>query len=396
MTMITPSYLGETIEYSSLHACRSTLEDPTSPAVSLQAFDRIAENGRDEAGTGLNIGPNAVKALRQHGCLALERLLAASLPWRRWLIALTDGTKLIDLDLLEVAEDPGLRIRWAHLYRVLRSSSAQCTRYDRSLEALEQDAEGRLVPVFRASSGELIRDGSFDLLIGGDGRYSRLRELVDGPPRSVYPGIGTWRLLVSDALCPIDDYGQYFCGNARLLSFRLPNDYVYIAGSFSLPGSGSVPDYMKTSTAQRRFFEPASGSASPQVKWMLNRMDRHIDDMNWARTQEIEPLHSALDGRVLLLGDAAHAMYQTLGQGATQAIEDALAAAAIVGAAPATPRAVCKAYEARRCERVEFARRLTREATDTLMPGADVVAGSLAKAREPFLSELRKLYSDVA
>ena len=31
MTMITPSYLGETIEYSSLHACRSTLEDPTEP-----------------------------------------------------------------------------------------------------------------------------------------------------------------------------------------------------------------------------------------------------------------------------------------------------------------------------------------------------------------------------
>ena len=30
MTMITPSYLGETIEYSSLHACRSTLEDPNS------------------------------------------------------------------------------------------------------------------------------------------------------------------------------------------------------------------------------------------------------------------------------------------------------------------------------------------------------------------------------
>ena len=32
MTMITPSYLGETIEYSSLHACRSTLEDPTCAA----------------------------------------------------------------------------------------------------------------------------------------------------------------------------------------------------------------------------------------------------------------------------------------------------------------------------------------------------------------------------
>ena len=33
MTMITPSYLGETIEYSSLHACRSTLEDPTSTSM---------------------------------------------------------------------------------------------------------------------------------------------------------------------------------------------------------------------------------------------------------------------------------------------------------------------------------------------------------------------------
>ena len=35
MTMITPSYLGETIEYSSLHACRSTLEDPTTIASAL-------------------------------------------------------------------------------------------------------------------------------------------------------------------------------------------------------------------------------------------------------------------------------------------------------------------------------------------------------------------------
>ena len=36
MTMITPSYLGETIEYSSLHACRSTLEDPTKMRTSAQ------------------------------------------------------------------------------------------------------------------------------------------------------------------------------------------------------------------------------------------------------------------------------------------------------------------------------------------------------------------------
>ena len=38
MTMITPSYLGETIEYSSLHACRSTLEDPTPQAPEAARF----------------------------------------------------------------------------------------------------------------------------------------------------------------------------------------------------------------------------------------------------------------------------------------------------------------------------------------------------------------------
>lgn len=39
MTMITPSYLGETIEYSSLHACRSTLEDPTSKSELMFSSD---------------------------------------------------------------------------------------------------------------------------------------------------------------------------------------------------------------------------------------------------------------------------------------------------------------------------------------------------------------------
>ena len=45
MTMITPSYLGETIEYSSLHACRSTLEDPTFKSLETSMFsDRDNED----------------------------------------------------------------------------------------------------------------------------------------------------------------------------------------------------------------------------------------------------------------------------------------------------------------------------------------------------------------
>jgi len=367
-----------------------------SRQIDLQGYDQIRSNARDDAGTGLNIGPNALKALRLHGGLAVDALRAVSLPWRRWLIALTDGTMLIDLDLSTVSENPGLRIRWADLYAVLRSGSASFTAYGRALEALEEDSSGRLVPIFRRDYGELTREGAFDLLVAADGRYSRLRELVDGPPRSSFPGIGTWRLLVQDvADCPFDDFGQYFCGNARLLSFRLPNHCAYIAGSFPCADFITIPDELKTTRAQRHFFNPMD-TASPQVEWMLNKMEQNFSQLNWARTQEIATLNHALGGRVLLLGDAAHATYQTLGQGATQAIEDALAAADVLRAEPASPAALCSDYQARRQDRIEFMRRFTREATDTLLPGADPIAGSLAKAQEPFLTNLRQLYSDVA
>ena len=233
-------------------------------------------------------------------------------------------------------------------------------------------------------------------MVGGDGRYSRLRELTAGTPTPRFPGIGTWRLLVQAGPdCPIDDYVQYFCGNARLLAFTLPGGYAYIAGSFPLDGEGPIPEQTRTARAQAAYFLPSDGAPSLQVAWMLEQLERHIGDANWARTQEIDTLHQALDGRVLLIGDAAHAMFQTLGQGATQAIEDALAAADVLRADPAAPQAACEAYEARRSARVDFAKTFTREATDTLLPGFDPVAGSLAKAEEPFLSKLRTLYLDV-
>ena len=53
MTMITPSYLGETIEYSSLHACRSTLEDPTYIATESEGTTRVTYVGDIGATRGI-------------------------------------------------------------------------------------------------------------------------------------------------------------------------------------------------------------------------------------------------------------------------------------------------------------------------------------------------------
>ena len=54
MTMITPSYLGETIEYSSLHACRSTLEDPMTKErfLDLVALQQFSISARESTKSG--------------------------------------------------------------------------------------------------------------------------------------------------------------------------------------------------------------------------------------------------------------------------------------------------------------------------------------------------------
>ena len=102
-------------------------------------------------------------------------------------------------------------------------------------------------------------------------------------------------------------------------------------------------------------------------------------------------------GRVLLLGDAAHAMTTTLGQGATQAVEDAAVTIAVAHAAARDRRlgavaAWTDAIAAIRVPRIDFVMALSRDATDTLLPGADPIAGTLAKGEAPFLARLAQVY----
>ena len=63
MTMITPSYLGETIEYSSLHACRSTLEDPTEHPVIHVIINADGTTNAPEPKVKLESNKSAVQEL---------------------------------------------------------------------------------------------------------------------------------------------------------------------------------------------------------------------------------------------------------------------------------------------------------------------------------------------
>ena len=53
-----------------------------APGFSVDAFDRMAP-GEEEAGIGLNCGPNAMKALRLHLPARHAALRGVSLPWTR-------------------------------------------------------------------------------------------------------------------------------------------------------------------------------------------------------------------------------------------------------------------------------------------------------------------------
>ena len=77
MTMITPSYLGETIEYSSLHACRSTLEDPTCLNFQLRRTARQVSRYYDDALRPLSLRVsqfNVLAVLAQTGPMAVTEL----------------------------------------------------------------------------------------------------------------------------------------------------------------------------------------------------------------------------------------------------------------------------------------------------------------------------------
>lgn len=80
-------------------------------------------------------------------------------------------------------------------------------------------------------------------------------------------------------------------------------------------------------------------------------------DVNELRT----PLPSYAVGRIILLGDAAHAMTPNLGQGACQALEDAVTLAAALGA-ESTVEAALARYDAQRRPRSQADARAARQA----------------------------------
>lgn len=370
------------------------------PGVEVHCLERVARDDHSEAGTGLNIGPNAVKALTAVDPELADAIARASYVWKSWRISLTDGTLLFDLPLSEVADRTGWRIRWSELYRVLRAAAEPLVRYGCAVGAIARDPhDPRKTAVTWTQDGTQHRLAGIDLLIAADGRYSTVRRVFSGEPPTRHIGVAIFRVLVPDTSGGlIDDYEQWFNGPRRLLAFRVPQDAVYIAGTFPIGAEAEIAPEMKTAAAVRAAYTPAA-PAGAQARWMIDAICGAIGETHWARLQEHPLLYHAAECNVLYLGDAAHGMVPTLGQGATQALEDAAHAAALI-ARRYRPGGVdvgecIAAFAALRGPRQRFVMDFSLAATDTMLAGADPVAGARHKNEPAFRASLKALYQDV-
>ncbi|MBB3458149.1 salicylate hydroxylase [Rhizobium sp. BK313] len=366
--------------------------------VEVICLERVGATDHMDAGTGLNIGPNAIKALKAVMPERADAIVSNSLAWQSWSIALTSGRSLMNLALSDVADNAGIRIRWAELYALLRKPLTNVIRYGAALSSCGRDGNGLFVTYHDKEAAADIRIDNIDLIIAGDGRYSRIREHFVSKEEPRFLGVCLYRLLFpAGADCPIDDYGQWFNGPNRLLAFRVPGDFVYCAGSFPIGDDGVVSDEMKTPEFLRGAYTPEGGMLCAEAAYLISALEQYTDRIHWARLQDGTTRYDAGAG-VVLVGDSAHPMVPTLGQGATQAVEDACVVVDEVRRAlmnGASLEDIPASVSARRTERAEFVVSFSRDATDTMLAGSDPVAGTLKKLEPAFTSRLERLYRDV-
>jgi len=371
--------------------------------VDLVCLERVDRADHALAGNGLNIGPNAVAALRATLPGIARALEETALPWQAWRAAAIDGRPLLYLPLADVAPNEGLRIRWSDLYGVCRRAAGPEVAF--RMEAVDvepRDGEGFRVHACDGDAQPITMDA--DLVIVADGRFSSLRKQLVGAPVVRHLGVANFRVLLDDdGRLPIDDLEQWYTGSNRLLAFRLRDGLIYLSGNLPLAPGSEVPEVMKTAGYLEAAYLPGGVRSAPVPAWLVRAACDAVEQHHWSRAQEITACYRAAGGRVLFVGDAAHAMAPTLGQGATLALEDACAWVNLFRQAVTEadgqagdvdlPK-LTSAFAALRHERVDFIRQLSWDAADCLLQGADAEALVREKSSPHWRAQFSRLYRE--
>jgi 3-hydroxybenzoate 6-monooxygenase len=282
--------------------------------------ERAPELG--ELGAGIQLGPNAFHALDLLGLGKAIRGIGVFVDSLRLMDA-TTGEPLAAVDLGEDFRqrfgNPYCVVHRGDMHRMLadacRESDLIGIRTSAEVRSYRQDASGATAVL---ASGEELEGTA---LVGCDGLRSMVRRQLagDAPPRVT--GHTTFRCVIPIELIPDD-----MRWNAATL-WAGPKCHIV-----HYPLSGSKL-FNFAVTVQNGATEAVSGRSVPDeqvhrsfahVHERARAMLRHGRDWKYWVLCDRDPMTEWNDGRVTLLGDAAHPTMQYLAQGACMALEDAV------------------------------------------------------------------------
>jgi 2-polyprenyl-6-methoxyphenol hydroxylase-like FAD-dependent oxidoreductase len=200
-------------------------------------------------------------------------------------------------------------------------------------------------------------DGSradYDLVIGADGIHSTVRALAFGGPSPCYAGQVVWRAVIPTALGGVDGMHLVMGDGCfvGLLPVRGGRTYGFAGLDAPEPLDEPVPGRLER--VRERF--ACLGGPVPDFLAALGCDEQlRYDTIEWVDTDR---WHT---GRVLLIGDAAHAGPPHMGQGGCMALEDAVVLAEVLQDADTVEDAL-EAFVTRRRPRSDWVQEQSRAA----------------------------------
>ncbi len=305
--------------------------------------------GWPTSGAGLYLVGAATRALDQLGLASA--VLNEGVVTRVQTFRDHRGRRLAEVDVHDYWREcgPCLGISRAALHRVLAERiDGLPIRFGTGVAAVHQ--EGSSVSVeFTDGSSE-----SYVLVVGADGIRSAVRRLTLGDSEPRFRGQIGWRFIARrTAATPVDGWTVYLGERSAFLLVPIGHDTVYCYAD----RMARTPDVDASVWAVTRLRKHLADFASP--------VPEILDQIGLVNPPHESPIEEAASeawgsGRVVLIGDAAHAMSPNMACGAAMALEDAVVLGDIIGQ-PGHATDVLPELARRRSARVRWVWRQTNQ-----------------------------------
>ena len=318
----------------------------------VTVFEQASALG--EVGAGIFVYPNSLRHLERMGFRdALARVGAKVGPGSQY--NRMDGSVVGKITTTDSAGWNGMY--GMHRADILNALAAtlppHAVRTGHRAVDFSQTAEKAVV---RFSNGETFEA---DLVVAADGINSALQPYVVEPSPPEYSGFRAYRGLVSrDRLesWP-DETHQVWMGEGKhFMVFPVRSGTLLNYVGFVPTPHETIESW--SAIGDRDELAASFADWDPRVTNLLSK----VESCFWWGLFDRRPLTTWTNGRLTLLGDAAHAMLPHLGQGANQAVEDGVALGVLLeGRSAEEVPAMLRAYEALRRPRTAMVQTEARQ-----------------------------------